>query len=412
MTSLASLKAFLYETRGQSGERDRQLDYQLFGHHATLTPRDFSLSKGKNSLSIGRKIDLPKDVMVNKKKEFLKKKSKPVIVPECREETEHSESGLKDGSQYSPSPALMRENTDDVPLTDELLKNDTSNPTGCTDCSNIGLYSRLYNRNHVKNCNVEFLNEKRQSINRKKTKQEKEVLMSIVYPHDFYDRYQSVRRSLNTPTDDGERKKESKKKSTVTQKVIQPKTNPVLPETINEGDRTVLKPHVVKFKEKSEQSADTKEVGRNKNENNVKVVSPNNTLPPIQPEVQSMKPKHLRCQPLPKAYFMAAVSPRKFLTDSRYSFFDHQRQFRGFMVSKSDKNEKPKVAEIKPLISVGSLGLSVGIPEYNVKLANRQTSTNSFLTKTFSSLTNVNRPQSLNPKTKLRPPGSIGHRSM
>lgn len=357
MTSLASLKAFLFDTRGSSnGKERRQLNYQLLGHPATLAPRESSPTKGKFSLSIGKKIDLSKDSTSAEVKEKPRKKSNPVIVPECREDTDLTDYEQKDLS-CSPMPVFMREDTNDVPLTDDLLKNNTSKPTVCTECANVGLYTKLYKLRQIENhdnggLSPCFICEKRRNIQRKKAKPEKELLMSIVYPHDFYDRYQSVRRSLNTPTDDGERRRDRKKKSTSHQKTVQPKTisNFTLPETITDKDKIILKPHVVKFKDKNKHTLDPEEVDVKNNEIERSVISKpvqSHTLPPLQPNTTPMKPKHLRCQPIPKAYFMAAVSSKKFLGDSQYSYFDQRGPFRGVLVSKSEKFERPKLSEIK-----------------------------------------------------------------
>ncbi|VDI59780.1 Hypothetical predicted protein [Mytilus galloprovincialis] len=422
MTAIALQKAYLYETRGSAKGRQRHsLDYKLEGRHATLACRDSTSLKGKFSLRIGRKVDLSKEKEEKENRQDERSDADPVILPKCREETSTDLMEKCESSGEESTYQLMRENTDDVPLTEELLSNDTvQHPTICSECAKLSLYRKFRRfKNAVTNDNKELntcvICEKKKLLSRKSVKDEKTLLMSIIYPHDFYDRYQSVRRNVQTPSDDVERKRERKRK-TIHQKTIVPKQSITLPDTVTEGDKVLLKPHVVKFKEKEKQ----------RRESNINVVNhefeidnrivPSNILPPLKVTTpMPTKPKHMRCIPQTKAYFVASLTSENISREHKCSWFDQKKSFRGFMLSRSEKFERPKLADVRhSLFNVGSLGLTIGIPEYNDKLGSRQTTTNNFLSRTCTSLTNLNRPQSLHApmKNKVRPPGSVGHRSM
>lgn len=423
MTAITSQKAYLYETRGSAKGRQRQsLDYKLEGRHATLACRDSASLKGKFALSVGRKVDLSKEKEEKENRKDERKDANPVILPKCKEETSTDLMEKCESSCEESAYQLMREDTDDVPLTEELLSNDTSKnqrPTICSECAKISLYRKIgrfknaliiNDDNELNTC---VICEKKKLSNRKSVKDEKTLLMSIIYPHDFYDRYQSVRRNVQTPSDDFDRKRERKRK-TIHQKTILPKQNVTLPETVNEGDKVLLKPHVVKFKEKEKQRrASIINVVNHEFEIDNRIIP--STLPPLKVTTpMPMKPKHLRCKPQMKAYFVASMTSDNIIKE-KCSWFDQNKSFRGCMLSRSEKFDRPKLEDVKhSLFNVGSLGLTIGIPEYNGKLGNRQTTTNNYLSRTFTSLTNINRPHSLHTSTtnKIRPPGSVGHRSM
>lgn len=364
MTAISSSqKAYLYETSGSAKSRDCRrysLDYKLEGHHATLACRNSESLKGKFSLSVGRKIDLSKETQLKEleKKKDKKKKDEnfdcgPVILPQCSEDfMDDVTQGL---SQEGSVPEMMTENTDDVPLTTELLQNEIlSNnlmPAICSECAKVGLYTRNESFKHLvqNECTVDSkqcdLCQKRNTLLSRKSvinKQEKTLLMSIVYPHDFYDRFQSARRKFQNVSDDCEKRRERKKKI-IHQKMILPKPTFTLPETVTEGDKIILKPHVVRFKEKE----------KHKKENlpNVQNTEPevHKSFPPLLPPLKSpsptRQPKHLRCQPQMKAYFVASMS-RNSLKD-RFSFFGQRSPLKGFRLTKNDRCEKPKTMDMK-----------------------------------------------------------------
>jgi hypothetical protein len=364
MTAISSSqKAYLYETSGSAKSRDcrrNSLDYKLEGHHATLACRNSESLKGKFSLSVGRKIDLSKETQL---KEIEKKKNKkkkdenfdcgPVILPQCSEDfMDDITQGL---SREGSVPEMMRGNTDDVPLTTELLQNEIlSNnlmPAICSECAKVGLYTKHESFKHLvqNECTVDSkqcdLCQKRNTLLSRKSvinKQEKTLLMSIVYPHDFYDRYQSARRQFQNVSDDCEKRRERKKKI-IHQKMILPKPTFTLPETVTEGDKIILKPHVVRLKEKE----------KHKKENlpNVQNTEPevHKSFPPPLPSLKSpsptRQPKHLRCQPQMKAYFVASMS--KHSLKDRFSFFGQRSPLKGFMLTKNDRYEKPKTMDTK-----------------------------------------------------------------